>query len=117
MEAQLRTLLTVDGELLETIATPDPAFSIVLRAMVGPTNAEGEESFDFNVCSPAWLEAELERLPIIGGRFLLVTREFDAKRIDGYVRNRIAQASGDDWPSVAAKIARWAQWEFQDYPA
>lgn len=85
------------------------------RAFIGPAGSPGEESFDFDVCSPAWLEAELERNPIISGRFLLVTRHFDPKRIEEYVQKRIAQASGDDWPTLAAKLARWSQWEFEDY--
>jgi hypothetical protein len=115
MQAQLRSLMTVDGEPLETVRTPDVAFSIPLRAMVGSVGAEGEESFDFEVCSPAWLEAELSRFPVIGGRFLLIVGSFNPPQVETYVRNRIAQAEGPDWPSVAGKIARWAHWEFEDY--
>lgn len=82
---------------------------------MGPAGAPGEESFDFDVCSPAWLECELDSNAIVGGRFLLITRRFDPQRIENYVRKRIAQASGDDWLTIGGKIARWAKWEFEDY--
>jgi hypothetical protein len=82
---------------------------------VGPAGAPGEESFDFNVCSPAWLEYELDSHAIVEGRLLLIARTFDPQRIEDYVRKRIAQATGDDWLTIAGKIAHWAQWEFEDY--
>lgn len=115
MNAELRELLTLEHEPLDSVQSGSGAFRVSLRALIGPLGSPGEESFDFDVCSPAWLEAELDRHPIIGGRFLLITRDFDPKRIEEYVRKRISQASGSDWPTVAGKIARWSQWEFEDY--
>ena len=46
---------------------------------------------------------------------MLIARGFDPQRIEEDVRKRIAQASGDDLLTVAVRIARWAQWEFEDY--
>lgn len=62
--------------------------------MIGPADGEGEESFDFDVCSPAWLSAELERYPILSGRFLLIADDFHPKKIEEYVLKRVAQADG-----------------------
>jgi hypothetical protein len=115
MIAELRALLTVEHESLESIRPEGDAFCVSLRALVGPAGAPGEESFDFDVCSPAWLERELDSHAILRGRFLLIVRGFDPQRIEDYVRKRIAQVSGDDWLTVAGKIACWAQWEFEDY--
>ena len=115
MRAELRKLMTIEHGDLNAVRPADDAFCVSLRALIGPVDAEGEESFDFDVCSPAWLEAELERHSILSGRFLLVARHFDAKQIETYVRKRIAQATGPDWPTVANKLARWSKWEFEDY--
>ncbi|MFG6282689.1 Imm8 family immunity protein [Sphingomonas sp. S6] len=115
MIAELRALLTVEHEPHESIRPGGGAFCVSLRALVGPAGAPGEESFDFKVCSPAWLEYELDSHAIVEGRFLLIARSFDPQRIEDYVRKRIAQASGDDWHTIAGEIARWAQWEFEDY--
>jgi hypothetical protein len=115
MRAELRELVTVEHGDLNAVRPADDAFCVSLRALIGPVGAEGEESFDFHVCSPPWLEAELERHGILSGRFRLIARRFDAKQIESYVRKRIAQATGPDWPTVANKLARWSKWEFEDY--
>ena len=115
MRAKLRKLLTVDHDRLDAVPPSGEAFCISLRAIVGPLGSDGEESFDFDVCSPAWLLSELDRFPVISGRFLLIVRDFDVKQIEEYVRKRLAQASGENWSAIADKISRWAQWEFEDY--
>jgi len=115
MNAELKALLTVEHEPIDGVRPESDAFCVSLRALVGSAGSPDQESFDFDVCSPAWLEAELNNRAIIGGRFLLIIRDFDARRIEDYVSQRIAQTSGDDWSTVAGKIARWTQWEFEDY--
>ncbi|MEG3155312.1 Imm8 family immunity protein [Sphingomonas sp. RB1R13] len=115
MNAELRALVTVEHEPIITAQPEADAFCVALRALVGPSGSPGEESFDFSVCSPAWLEAELKSSNMIGGRFLLITRTFDVRRIEDYVRRRIGEATGEDWPEVAGKIARWSHWELEDY--
>jgi len=115
MQAELRRLLTVDHDALDTVQPTTDSFCVSLRALIGPAGSEGEESFDFDVCSPQWLDTELERRSVVSGRVLLIARRFDAQQIEEEVRKRIAQASGHDWPSIASKLARWSQWEFEDY--
>lgn len=115
MKAELRSLLTVEHEPISTAQPEGAAFCVSLRALVGPLGLPGEESFDFDVCSPAWLMAEMDSLSIIEGRFLFIVRDFDPQRIENHVRQRIEEASGKDWPEVAGKIARWAHWGFDDY--
>ena len=115
MNPELRALLTIEHETLDHVGPVGDAFCVSLRALIGPAGSPGEESFDFQICSPAWLEGQLDRDPILGGRFLLIARDFDARRIEDYVRKRVAQATGDDWSEIAGKLARWAHWEFEDY--
>jgi hypothetical protein len=115
MKAELRALLTIDHDRLDAVQPVGDEFCISLRALIGPAGEPGEESFDFDVCSPAWLSGELAREPIINGRFRLVCRDFDPPQIVAYVRERVEQTTGTDWPMVAGKLARWSQWEFEDY--
>jgi Immunity protein 8 len=115
MNAELRALVTIEHEPIGSVRPESDSFCISLRALVGPSGEPGEESFDFDVCSPAWLEAQLESRAIIGGRFLLIARNYDPPKIENDVRRRVAQATGKDWQEVAAKIARWSRWEFEDY--
>lgn len=114
MEAELRSLFSTDVDDLASYA-PGEMFCITLRALIGPKGSSGEESFDFEVCSPAWLAADVERENVVSGRFYLFMAEFDYEAVEQYVAKRIAQATGSDWAEVAAKLARWSRWEFEDY--
>jgi hypothetical protein len=46
---------------------------------------------------------------------LLIVEEYDVDRVESCVRNRVAQATAADWPTIAGKLARWSRWEFEDY--
>jgi hypothetical protein len=107
--------MTVEHAPVSTAQPEGQAFRISLRALVGPSGLPGEESFDFDVCSPDWLETQLDSQAVLEGRFLLIVRDFDPQSIEDYVRRRVEQTSGNDWCEVAGKIARWAHWEFEDY--
>lgn len=114
MQAELRSLSSTDVDDLMSHA-PGEAFCVSLRALIGPQGLPGEESFDFEVCSPAWLAAKVERDVLVSGRFYLLMARFDYEAVEGYVAKRIAQATGSDWPEIATKLARWSRWEFEDY--
>jgi Immunity protein 8 len=115
MQAELNGLYTITHDDLREVRPENAAFCIDVRALVGAVGTGGEESFDFEVCSPAWLEQELENDHVVSGRYRLVMKDFNYPLLERYVRNRIAQASGKDWDEVAAKLAGWSKWEFADY--
>ena len=53
MQAVLRNLYCTEIEELESYLPDDPEnFGFLLRAMVGPLDGGGEESFDVYVCTP-----------------------------------------------------------------
>ena len=114
MQAELLSLFSTDVDDLRTYA-PGDSFCITLRALIGPSGQPGEESFDFEICSPLWLAVEVERDVVVSGRFRLVMARFDYDAVERYVAKRIAQATGADWDEVATKLARWSRWEFEDY--
>lgn len=114
MRAELRSLFSSDVDDLRSYSSAE-SFRVTVRAMIGPKGEPGEESFDFDVCSPAWLADELGRRPLIAGRCRLFMAQFSYEAVEGYVLQQIAGATGDDWGEVAAKLSRWAYWEFEDY--
>lgn len=83
--------------------------------LVGAEGEEGEDIFQFDVCSPDWLARELEACPAIWGSRLLVLARFDPEAVETQVRKRLRHAVGVDWNSIAQKIGQWATWEFEDY--
>lgn len=115
MNAELRDLFSNDVEDLAAFQPATGAFRLSLRAMIGPVGGEGEESFDFAVCSLAWLKAELESFALVAAQDLVIVERFDLEVIEAHVRRLVSQASGPDWPSVAGQLAQWSRWEFEDY--
>lgn len=114
MQAQLRSLFSSDVEDLRSYA-PGEAFCVTLRALIGPSGLPGEDSFDFEVCSPKWLAGEVGSDVVVSGRFHLFMARFDYETVERYVAKRVAQATGRNWAEVAAKLSRWSRWEFEDY--
>ena len=117
MQATLHALQTLDGEDLAAFAPGGEAFFLTVRALIGPAGQAGQETFDFDVCSTAWLHRELQDDAAVCGRYRLIMDDFSAVAIERHVRHRIAQASGADWSEVAGRLAGWFRWEFDGYRA
>lgn len=103
-------------DALEAYTPPDPErFNITVRAMVGPVEGEGEESFDINVCTSKWLEEQLENEPFVLGMHRLFVKAYDPPEIRKIMTRIIERFSGSAWNEVAEKISRLAHWEFEGY--
>jgi hypothetical protein len=117
MKAALRYLHSPDLADLENAAPPDPEkFCLLVQAMVGPAgDDEGEESFDFLLCTPTWLAGDLAAQKYIWGRHYLIVPRYDFATLQAAVQQICAQAEGSDWDAVAAVLSRYGKWEFEDY--
>jgi hypothetical protein len=97
-------------------APADPEdFCVLVQAMVGPKGQPGEESFDFIVCTPAWLARAVGVRGFVFGHHHLVVRRYDAQLIEAAIRELCDDISGESWADVAAKLSRYGAWEFEDY--
>jgi hypothetical protein len=116
MRAVLRYLHSPDVPDLTAYSPADPAkFSILVQAMIGPQGGDGEESFDVQVCTPRWLEADHNGGDIISGRHMLIVLKFDYDALKRYFEHAAASVTGADWDEVAQKLSRIGKWEFEDY--
>jgi len=94
----------------------DPTcFGFLLQALIGPKDGEGEESFDFVVCSPKWLRRKYGDDAAILGRYHILLFVYDFDRIREAIEAIVAHATGSNWREVASKIARHGRWEFENY--
>lgn len=118
MKVSLRYLHSPDLPNLadDTPADPD-CFCILIQAMVGPTDGPGEESFDFLVCTPKWLQEELGKAPYVLGRFHLLIPQYDFQVIRIAIEKICSEIDAPDWSSAAAMLGRHGKWEFEDYKA
>ena len=89
-------------------------YCVLIQAMFGPKNAEGEESFDLIVCNQLWVEEQRVQGEDPDPHQLVVER-FDVRQIEEYLRKAASDSSGADWEEVAAKLGRFGKWEFEDY--
>lgn len=83
--------------------------------MVGPEGVEGEESFDVEVCSPAWLEDNLDQDSIEVGRRLIIMRTYSHGALLTAIQDYLSKCSGEDWAEVAQKVCHLGHWEFEAY--
>jgi hypothetical protein len=113
---ELKRLTSSDVYDLESYRPPEEdCFGFLVRAIFGPENSKGEESFDMIVCTPRWLEQKLEECDVISGRHYLIVSRYDIETIRRFLIQYAQQCSGETWHDVAVKLSRIGQWEFEDY--
>jgi hypothetical protein len=116
LKAKLKSWCCPDIEDLSNYSPPQfDNFCFLFRAMVGPAEREGKESFDIQVCTPKWLLSNMKEDEIICGRHFLIVLEYQFERILNRIKNVIESCNGKDWDEVAEKVSRIGFWEFEDY--
>ena len=102
---ELHALHNPDLPDLQAGSPADPEhFAILVQASVGPKGVPGEESFDFEVCTPSWLAGK------IGDRYLFpryrLLRRYDFRLVELAFRSLAQGTSGSCWQEVAALARR-----------
>jgi hypothetical protein len=116
MKAAIRRFHSPDVDDLKRWFPAEPeCFGFLLQVLVGPGDGEGEESFDFVVCSPEWLRRKYGDDAIVLGRHYILLFIYDFDRVKKAIEAIVAKATGNNWHEVASKIACYGQWEFEDY--
>lgn len=116
ISAKLRRLCTTDMDDLERHPPSDTeCFCLFVRAMVGPSDSEGEESFDIRVCTPKWVERELRTNGLVFHRALLLVNHYNPAELRRFLTKMIENVSGSSWEEVAGKLSRVGLWEFEAY--
>jgi Immunity protein 8 len=114
--ARVKGIYTNEMNSLETYVPEDPTNAgIWIRALVGPRDDVGEESFDICVCTPLWLLAQCERDGFVLGRHRLIVSSYVPDRVRKTLTNLIEECGGESWQEVAEKVARVGHWEFENY--
>jgi hypothetical protein len=116
MVPEIKSYSLVDGDALEADKPADSEnFNLVLRLMIGPRGQPADESFDITICTPASLVEECEADGFVLGRHRLVVSAYNPSLIMNAVRKVVGRCSGLSWAEVGPKLARIAEWEFEDY--
>jgi len=99
---------------LEEPALPaDPACcSVLVQAIIGPPGEPGEESFDFLVVTPAYLEQQAH---VRWGRGLLIVPEFAWATVRLMLAKLLPMAARESWSAIGAELNKEMHWEFDNY--
>jgi hypothetical protein len=116
MRAELKRLHSPDVFDLRTFVPADPErFSLFVQAMVGPLGEDSSESFDVVLCTPLWLQEQIQGTgPVLGLHHIIVV-EYNYDEVFRFVRAFCDRCEGKTWHEVAAKVGRLGRWEFDDY--
>jgi len=113
MQAEIKSIHSPDINDLEKHQATG-SFCFLVQLLMGPKGQEGEESFDIEVLSPAYLEETLQD-NIISGRHIIIIKEFSYKKLEEYLQKTLLRFKADNWNDLALKIGRYGHWEFEDY--
>jgi hypothetical protein len=95
----------------------DPAdCCIAIEADIGPVGQDGEERFNFEVCTPSALARRLDRddRPFWGHGKLIIG-SFTRDAVEAALHQYVRSVSGDNWSEIAQELNRFLDWEFGDY--
>jgi hypothetical protein len=115
MQAKLKELFSLDFDLATFWPEKPDNFGFWLRAMIGPEDHAGADSFDIHVCTPEWLKSNYSVSDTVWGRHFLIVFEYDRARIEAAIVRYCERCFGNDWQEIAQKISRIGYWEFEDY--
>lgn len=116
MHAKLKCLHCPSIDDLENWNPGHRPFGIYVQAMIGPSDAEGEESFNMCICTPEWFAEEgMEGATIKSGIHTLFVIRYDYRAIKAYIERAVHRAEGKTWQEVARKLSWLGYWEFEDY--
>lgn len=115
MRAELKRIHSPDVDCLESYTPEDPvSFGVLVQAMVGPEGEDAEESFDFMLCTPAWLQAHMPT-ELVPGRHHLFVRRYRYEELVEFLKSYCSSCEGGSWRDLALKVGRLGKWEFEDY--
>lgn len=115
MLAKLKQLHSPDINFENYWPKDESNFGFLLELSIGSNDSNGADIFQLMVCTPDWFKSEYkDQLAVWGYSFLFVFK-YDIPAIKTFITKHIEKKYGNDWPSIAVKIDRYAMWEFQDY--
>jgi Immunity protein 8 len=113
MRAKLKGLHSPDISDLENWQPEKSSFGFLLRAMIGPADREGAESFDMMVCTPEFFREQLRG--VMSGMHTLFMPSYDYSALRNFIERAVHRAEAEDWEKLAARLSWLGHWEFADY--
>ncbi len=109
---RLRSMEIIDLEHFE----PEEAdnFRVRIEAVIGPLGSRGEEAFEVVICTPKWIENEVDRQGYLFGKGHLLVKRYDYNEIFNVMDQLCNRLSGDSWETIEYKLRLYGDWEYED---
>lgn len=127
MKAKLLDIAVCDPNHLQAYFPDDlTEFCASIEMSIGPVGGRGGDYFRATACSPSWFhnnillprkqhETHEQIVRAEFGRHFIFFATYDEDEIKWFVSDFIDKQSGSDWPELSGRLARYFQWEFEDY--
>jgi hypothetical protein len=114
--SEIKGLHSPDLYALELDNPPDiENCCVLIEVSVGPKDEPGEEYFGVVVTTPRWLADHLSDREYLSGRHYLIVKRYDFEVVRSALYKQFQGVQGANWSEVAERLARYGQWEFEDY--
>ena len=101
-------------DLIEFKPVDTVDFGFLLQVFVGPSDSDGEESFEVLVCTPERL-LKGGQAAATGAHSVLIAA-YDWSEIERCIRGVVSEVVGETWREIALQLHdRLGRWEFADY--
>jgi hypothetical protein len=113
--AEIRYLHTPDIDPDSFVPGDPERFMFLVQMLAGPAGDRGEESFEFLVCTPGWLQDRVGHDGPITGANKVIVDSFDWPALESFFQRMASRCTGTTWRDVATKLSRFGRYEFEDY--
>lgn len=114
--ARLKELYSPDLPDMEHAVPKDPAsFRILVQALIGLEEGDAADTFNFIVCTPAWLSQNLHAGEALSGRHYIIVSAYDYRTIRQEIEKYCREASAGSWEEIASRLHAYGRWEYAEY--
>ncbi len=124
MKPSLRSFFSPDApsaDLRDWAPEDSTTFGVLIQAFIGLEGEEGEDMFQFLVCTPKWLERELAEAhakgddkPHVIGHHHVIVPAWDYDLLYRWLIETCERSAGESWSAVTRRLSRYGLWEYQD---
>ncbi|SRR6266702_2037407 len=115
MRAELKSITSADVNFDTYNPEDEDCFSFPIEMVIGYEGGQGGNLFQMIVCTPAWISRENQGKAAVIGTELLIVFRYDWPAILSAIQDLVSGCTADDWPTLAQKLSRFADWEYSDY--
>jgi hypothetical protein len=90
-------------------------FYVLASLTIGGEYELGGSDYSLGICTPTWLDHQVQNSGPLSGRHLLVVNRFDAAEVRAAIQKIINQCERESPAETNTMLARFFAWEFEDY--